>query len=67
MIRHFVCQRASKRRGIQIYAGEDATPADVVLVAQTIHPDTDWVWDERVEMIDVKGGTLVTLFERRSE
>lgn len=47
---------------IQLLAGEDAETAIVELVARTLHPDEDWVFDERALIEHVNGGWLITLF-----
>ena len=59
-------ERCTKGVCIQLLAPEDASTEIVVLVARTLHPAGDWVWDERAVVEHVEGGWLITLWSSLS-
>ena len=54
-------ERCTKGVSIQLLADEDASTEIVELVARTLHPGSNWVWDERAVIEHIDGGWLITL------
>ena len=58
-------ERCQRGVFIQMLAGEESSRETVILVARTLHPcEGDWTWDERAIVEHVKGGWLVTLYNK---